>query len=287
MNRPGSISPALPESIVRVPVLGFCHGAISAGERTVPEEVAVALSYNRVGYAVMMATPKDLVDFAIGFSLSEGIIDEASDITGCEVIAVEQGVECRMQFGPLFDERLVRRRRHLAGALGCGLCGLESLTEATRSVPRVDSGLSASAGALAQAMRDMATAQSLNRQTHGMHAAGYFNLKDHALVVREDVGRHNALDKIIGAVAQSGYSGTDRGGGSGAVLLTSRVSIELIQKTALFGSPIIVAVSVPTAHALRVAENAGITVAAVARDDGFEIFTHPSRIRVGVETHVA
>jgi len=278
----GSAPLALPEPIVRVAATAFRRGAVAAGERIVPEEIAVALSYNQVGYAVMMATPENLVDFAVGFSLSEGIVDRAGDITACDIVPVEQGVECRMRFGKRFAERLAQRRRHLAGALGCGLCGLESLAEATRAIPRVDSALTISAESLMRAMRDMASAQVLNRQTHGIHAAGFFAPAGNLLLVREDVGRHNALDKVIGALAQSGHAG-----GSGAILLTSRVSIELIQKTALLGSPIIVAVSVPTAHALRAAEAAGITLAAVARDDGFEIFTHPNRIRVGAQSHVA
>lgn len=271
-----------PHQSVPVRAEAYRHGRHSMVDRTVPDEVAIALSYDRVGYAVMMATPTDLVDFAIGFSLSEGIIDRASDIIDCELITVEQGIECRVRVAHDVAARLAQRRRHMAGALGCGLCGLESLAEATRDIPPVTSTMRFSAHGVMVAMRQMAQLQKLNAQTHGVHAAAFYQPDRDDLLVREDVGRHNALDKIIGAMAHEGRSGA-----AGAVLLTSRVSIELIQKCGLFGTPLIVAVSVPTAHAIRTADAAGITLAAVARDDGFEIFTHPQRIEMEKIAHVA
>lgn len=271
----------LPKSGIRVRAGAYRHGAHTRIDRTVPNEVAVALSYNQVGYAVMMATPADLLDFAIGFSLSEHIIDHPADILQCDFVTVEQGIECRLQVAHDVATRLTQRRRHLAGALGCGLCGLESLAEATRDIPVVSSALQLSAPAIMTAMRDMARAQSLNAQTHGVHAAGFYQA-GHDVLVREDVGRHNAFDKIIGALAQQ-----NRLGALGAVLLTSRLSIELIQKCGRLGAPIIVAVSVPTAHAIRAADQAGITLAAIARDDGFEVFTHPSRIELETIADVA
>lgn len=272
----------LPAPVLTVDATAFRHGAVAHQPRSVPEETAVALSYDRTGYAVMMATPLDLQDFAVGFSLSEGIIDRADEIVDCELVGVEAGVECRMQLARSVADRLARRRRHLAGALGCGLCGLESLAEATRAIPRVTSSLSVSAEALMRSIRAMPARQVLNRQTHGIHAAGFFDPTDASLLVREDVGRHNALDKVIGALARRGTQGC-----GGAILMTSRLSIELIQKCALLGAPIIVAVSVPTAHAIRAADAAGITLAAIARDDGFEIFTHQTRIQFGAASHVA
>lgn len=272
----------LPAPVTRVAATAFRHGGIAAISRALPEEAAVALSYDQVGYAVMMATPSDLEDFAVGFSLSEGIVERPADILDCEIVMVEQGIECRMRLAHDVSARLAQRRRHLAGALGCGLCGLESLAEANRAIPRVGSSLSIAAPALMRAMREMSARQTLNRQAHGIHAAAFLDPTDQSVLVREDVGRHNALDKVVGGLARA-----QRSGGSGAILLTSRVSIELIQKAALLGAPILIAVSVPTAHALRAAEAAGITLAAVARDDGFEVFTHPSRIRFGAETHVA
>lgn len=272
----------LPEPVATVTATAFRRGEAGAGTRLVPEETAVALSYDRVGYAVMMTTPRDLEDFAIGFSLSEGIIDRVADVLDCEVVPAEDGVECRMRVGPDIAGRLDRRRRHLAGALGCGLCGLESLAEANRAIPAVDSALSVTAEAIMRGMRTMAGQQALNRQTRGIHAAGFLDPADESVLVREDVGRHNALDKVIGALARQG-----RPAAPGVMLMTSRVSIELIQKCAMAGVPVIVAISVPTAHAIRAAERAGITLAAVARDDGFEIFSHQSRIRFGAASHVA
>jgi FdhD protein len=195
----------------------------------------------------------------------------------------ERGVECRMTLKSDAGDRLAARRRHLAGPMGCGLCGLESLDAATRALPRVGSALTISAEALLGAMDEMSRRQHLNRETRGIHAAGFFEPgAAESVIVREDVGRHNALDKIVGSLARDG-----RGGARGAVLLTSRVSIELVQKTAMLGAPILIAVSVPTAHAVRLAKEAGITLAAIARDDGFEVFTHPDRISFGAESHVA
>ena len=278
---PAMPDPPRPDPSIRVQAQAYRHGAATLIERIVPNEVAVAISYNQIGYAVMMATPVDLTDFAIGFSLSEGIIERAHDIIQCDIVIIDNGIECRLRVAQDVAARLAQRRRHLAGALGCGLCGLESLAEATRHIPPVTAPLRLSAEGLMQAMREMARAQSLNAQTHGVHAAG-FRQPGHDLLVREDVGRHNALDKIIGALAQQ-----NRPGGLGAILLTSRVSIELIQKCGMLGASIIVAVSVPTAHAIRAADQAGITLAAIARDDGFEIFTHPSRIELETIADVA
>ncbi|MDD2877181.1 MAG: formate dehydrogenase accessory sulfurtransferase FdhD [Acidiphilium sp.] len=281
----------LPAPTLRAESLAFRHGDVTAQTRAVPEEVAVALSYDQVGYAVMMATPCDLIDFAIGFSLSEGIVDQAADILRCEIVTVELGVECRMRLAHDVSTRLAQRRRHLAGALGCGLCGLESLAQANRAIPQVASSLRVSASSLMRAMHAMSARQMLNRATHGVHAAGFFDPASGDVLVREDVGRHNALDKITGALARKNQGaevpGGDRPGSSGVVLLTSRVSIELIQKAAMLGAPVVAAVSVPTAYAIRAADRAGITLAAVARDDGFEVFTHQSRIAFGDLANVA
>ncbi len=240
-----------------------------------PEEVAVAVSYDRVSFAVMMATPADLEDFAIGFSLTEAIVGAACEITALDVVEVAGGVECRMALAPGRRAALEARRRRLAGPVGCGLCGIDSLAEVARAVPPVAAGGQVRAGAIAEGFAAMAGLQTLNRQTHGVHAAGLLNPATGAVLVREDVGRHNALDKLVGAMARASNSAAD-----GVILLTSRVSVEMAQKAAVAGAGILVAVSAPTALALRTAEAAGITLIAVARDDGFEIFTHPERIMV-------
>lgn len=263
----------LPEPVTRVGVTSWRSGTLAASTRAVPAETAIALTYDRVSFAVMMATPQNLDDFAIGFSLSEGIINDISDITELELIPVEAGIECRMSLIPARRDALDTRRRNIAGPVGCGLCGIDSLHQALRPAARVSAALQLNAADIADALRRIARLQTLNHETRAVHAAAFFNPKLSDILLREDVGRHNALDKLIGAATKNQQSA-----GQGAVLLTSRVSIELIQKTASFGAPIIAAISVPTARAIAEAEAAGITLIAVARDDGFEIFTHPERI---------
>jgi FdhD protein len=271
-----------PEASARIGAVAYRHGTARVSERSIPEEVPVAFTYDRATYAVMMATPADLEDFAAGFTLSEGIVEAVADITSLELVSVEQGIECRMTLANAAQERVAARRRRIAGPVGCGLCGIESLAEAARPMPRVASTLTIGPETIMQAMREMPRLQALNRETHGVHAAAFLDPATDRIILREDVGRHNALDKLIGALAHAGLPG-----GRGVVLLTSRVSIELIQKTAMLGASILVAVSTPTAYALRMAEAAGITLAAIARDDGFEVFTHQERISLGVNLHVA
>lgn len=263
----------LPPPVVHADT-GAWRGAVWTDRaRALPEEVAVAMSYDRQTFAVMMASPTALQDFAIGFSLSEGIIEDAADITGFETIVVDDGIECRMTLAPQLREALQARRRRIAGPVGCGLCGLDSLKEASRALPPVTHGAAISAVAIADAFKRMSRLQLLNNETRAVHAAAFFNPAREELLVREDIGRHNALDKLVGAVARQGDAGAD-----GAVLLTSRVSLDLIQKAATFGAGILAAISVPTARAVREAEAAGITLIAVARDDGFEVFTHAHRV---------
>ena len=241
--------------------------------RDVPSEVAVAIVANGTTHAVMMATPADLQDFAIGFSLSEGLIDGLADIERFEILEHVNGVEARLWLVEAQAQRASARRRAMAGPSGCGLCGIESLDEAMRTVRPVTGQLRMSRSEVLYAMAQLRPAQTLHALTHAVHAAGLFNTDTGALIVREDVGRHNALDKLVGAAARAGLS-PDRS----VLLLTSRVSIEMVQKAATLGTSIIVAVSAPTNLAIRVAEQAGITLCAIARADGFEVFSHPDRI---------
>ncbi|MDE3117185.1 MAG: formate dehydrogenase accessory sulfurtransferase FdhD [Pseudomonadota bacterium] len=244
-----------------------------AGSRNVPEETPVALTYNRATHAVMMATPADLEDFAVGFSLSEGIVSAPGEIEEFEAVPAESGIELRLTIAPARAATLIQRHRYLAGATGCGLCGMESLAEAVRPSPRVPKGLRVAPPVIAEAIACLPSAQALNLTTRAVHAAGFFRPGTGLIAVREDVGRHNALDKLAGHLARAGVAAE-----TGIVLLTSRISVEMVQKAAVMGAPIIAAVSAPTALALRTAEDAGITLIGIARDDGFEIFTHAGRI---------
>jgi len=248
-------------------------GHLERGARRVPEETPVALTYNGGTYAVMMATPQDLQDFAVGFSLSEGIVRSAHEILSLDVIELDDGIELRMWLEPATAARISERRRQIAGPTGCGLCGIDSIAEAIRPAAIVTGGLRVSATDITTAMQALPPLQDLHIETRAVHAAAFWVPTHGIVALREDVGRHNALDKLAGAVARDGIA-ADRG----MVLLTSRVSVELVQKTAAMGATVLVAVSAPTALAVRMAEAAGITLVAVARSDGFEIFTHPGRV---------
>jgi FdhD protein len=243
------------------------RGAWRAGLRELPEEAAVALTYNRVTHAVMMATPADFHDFAVGFSLSEGVIARPADIEDFSTVPVEGGVELRMWIAAPLMSRLEQRRRRLAGATGCGMCGLESLAEALRPVPPVPAATPLTPADIMAAAASLTPAQRLGAATRAVHAAGFWRRDTGLVALREDVGRHNALDKLYGSLASRNVVTND-----GVVVLTSRISIELVQKAARMGAPILVAVSAPTALAVRVAVQAGMTLVGVARPDGFEVF---------------
>jgi FdhD protein len=253
-------------------------GASVAGTRRVPEETAVALNFNGTGYAVMMATPADLEDFGVGFALTEGIIETAADVESVEAVDLEVGIEIRLWIAEDRMRRLAERRRRMAGPVGCGLCGIESLEAAMRAVPSVSASLVLSPADIVAAVAALAPAQGLGRETRAAHAAGFWRPAGagHAnglVALREDVGRHNALDKLIGALARDGIAAE-----SGAIVVTSRLSVEMVQKTAVAGCGVLVAVSAPTALAIRSAEAAGMTLIGIARGGEFEVFTHARRI---------
>ena len=259
------------------------HGEPAPGAmRDIPEETPLALTFNRETYAVMMGTPADLEDFAVGFALTEGIVADAREIATVDVLEHAHGIELRMELPTPLLERLTARRRRIAGPTGCGLCGIDSLAEAARPPRAVPPGRSFSATAITQAMRSIEPLQALNRATHAVHAAALWQPGRGVLALREDVGRHNALDKLVGAAARAGMPAADC-----VLLLSSRVSIEMVQKAAALGVPVLVAVSAPTAHAVRLADAAGMTLVAIARQDGFEVFSGAQRIVAEAAAHVA
>ena len=262
------------------------QGTAHDTSRTLPEEWAVALVYNGSTRAVMMATPADLTDFAIGFSLTEGIATP-DQIAEVEVVEHDLGSEVQMWVGADRAEALAARARASVGPVGCGLCGIDSLEQALRPLPTLpDSPLRLTQADIDAAVNGLRAGQPLHDQTRAMHAAGFYVPGLGLTHVREDVGRHNALDKLIGALARDGV---DRS--TGAMVITSRVSVDMVQKTVMAGCPALIAFSAPTAHAVRLAQHAGLTLVALARGDGADIFSGAGRIDTppqgnGGTTHV-
>jgi FdhD protein len=268
-------------SVDRVRRAAWRGDDVADGERAIPEETAVAFTYNGSSCAVMMATPQDLADFAFGFSLTEGIVSSIDEIEYLEIIEEDTGIELRMRLGAASGTAYGERRRYLAGPTGCGLCGIESLAEAVRTPKPVPAGRVIAPEEIMRALKALTPAQALNRETRAVHAAAFWSPAAGLVALREDVGRHNALDKLAGALARRCIPVHD-----GIVMFTSRVSVEMIQKAAALGAPVVVAVSAPTALAVRTATAAGITLIAVARNDGFEVFTHPRRIAMEATAYV-
>ncbi len=259
-----------------------------AHEALLAEEVPVALVYNGISHAVMLASPLDLEDFALGFSLSEGIIDRADDLLDFEVEPADLsladdaagsagvqplGLTLQLRVTLRSFMRLKERRRALAGRTGCGLCGTESLAEAVRPVRRAVPAVRVVAAALLRAMDALDAAQQLQRATGATHAAGWFDLNGRLVLAREDVGRHNALDKVIGAAARAGLEPAQS-----FVAVTSRASYEMVYKTAQAGVGLLAAISAPTALAVRTAEAAGLVLAGFVRQGRVTVYAGAERV---------
>ncbi len=255
------------------------------GFEEVAVETPVALLYNSISHVVMMATPADLEDFAVGFSIAEGVVahaDEIASVVVSQAVAPtgtggEPGVVAGFRIDVTIPEdratAVRRRHRNLSGRTGCGVCGVAEIDQVLRPLPAAPAGPAIAPAAINRAMRDLPERQQLNETTGAAHAAGFAGFDGILLAVREDVGRHNALDKLIGAVLRAG-----RDPAGGFVVVTSRCSMEMVQKTALFGAPLIAAVSAPTSLAIALAEGCGVALAAFARGEGFNIYAHPERI---------
>lgn len=243
----------------------------------VAEEVPVAFVYGGRSHAVMMATPADLEDLAVGFSLSELIVPRPADIGRVSVAPHSRGIELSIEIPPAAVERLADRARTVSGRTGCGLCGVEAIDDAVRAPRAVASALAVESEALWRAAAALDQRQPFNRATHAVHAAAWASANGELVVVREDVGRHNALDKVLGALARAGTDAS-----RGFLVVTSRASFELVQKAAVFGVPLLAAVSRPTGLAVRLAEACGMSLVGLLRGRTANVYAHPERVRAPI-----
>lgn len=244
--------------------------------KSLADEIPIAIVFDGTSVAVMMATPADIRDFAYGFALTEGYITGLDDVRDFEVAQHKLGIEARFWLVTARAQAMMERRRSLVGFMGCGLCGIESLEQAVRKLPEIQNTHRIMSQETVIAAPDMLRCQQhLHDQTSATHAAGFLTERAGMICAREDVGRHNALDKLIGSLAFCGINTEE-----GAIVVTSRLSVELVQKCAFARCPILISVSAPTAHAVRLANKANITAIAFARREKCEIFTHPDRIKM-------
>ena len=235
------------------------------------EEVPVALVFNGISHAVMMASPVHLEDFALGFALTEGLIDHASQLYGVEVIHQTNGIELQLDVAAQAEARLKERRRSMAGRTGCGLCGADSLAQVKLPLPQAPEML-IDVDAMHRAHAHMRALQPLKQQTGATHAAAWSDAQGEITLLREDVGRHNALDKLIGALSKAS---TDMQ--QGFICITSRASFEMVQKTAAAGVGALAAVSAPTGLAVQTAQDCGLALAGFVRGDDCVAYTFPER----------
>jgi FdhD protein len=240
---------------------------------TVAEEMPVAFEYNGISHTVMLATPADLEDFALGFSLTEGIVERRSEVFDIEIEEAAEGITLHLKIAGGAFARLKQRRRSLAGRTGCGLCGAESLAQVVRHLPPVLDSAPFPLAALHEGMRRLPAQQLLQQKTGAVHAACHVAADGSISHVREDVGRHNALDKTLGALAAA-----DAVAG-GALIITSRASFEMVQKSAALGYGILAAVSAPTAAAVRLADKLNVTLVGFLRGSNCAIYTHAKRLQ--------
>ena len=269
--------PLAPPGAAVARVLAWRGGRAQAGDDCLVEEVPVALVLNGVSHAVMLATPLHLEDFALGFGLSEGLLAHAGELYGVEVVPGPAGLRVEMDVASACFARLKERRRSLAGRTGCGLCGTESLEQVRLPLPPLVAGAEGGPRiepqAVAHALTQLREAQALQHATGAVHAAAWCSLSGEARIVREDVGRHNALDKTLGAMVRGGVDP-----GQGFLVVTSRASFEMVQKAVMARVYLLAAVSAPTVLAVQTAQQAGLTLLGFARDRDFVAYSHPERL---------
>jgi FdhD protein len=255
------------------PMWRLAEGEGDMGLATVAEEVPIALVYNGRPFVVVMGTPADLEDLAVGFSLTEGVVASEGGIERVAVVKANHGIELQIEIGSADATRLEERARGIVSRTGCGLCGIETINDAIRLPNRLDFTLDLSREALWRASEELSQQQTLNNETNTVHAAAWADTQGVLKFVREDVGRHNALDKVLGALARERVSAT-----GGFVLVTSRASYEMVQKVAVCGVELIAAISRPTGLAMRMAQAAGVTLVGLLRGRTANVYSCPQRI---------
>ncbi|KQP09906.1 formate dehydrogenase family accessory protein FdhD [Methylobacterium sp. Leaf99] len=263
------------EAARRVPtlVVAYDDPVARPDERDLAVEMPVNLVYGSVPYAVMMCTPADLVDFAYGFSLTEGIVASADEIRGVTVEDGEGGLRLLVDLAPGRLREHLARKRAISGRTGCGVCGIDDLAALPMAETRPDGAVTVAIAAVERALAALGDAQVLNRRTRAVHAAAWANLDGSLVAVREDVGRHNGLDKLIGALIRQGVDPA-----TGFVVITSRCSFEMVEKAANLGASMVVAISAPTSLAIDRARLHGLTLCAIARSDTLTVFTGRERL---------
>jgi FdhD protein len=261
------------EPLLKLQATRWRDGQPSESAETIAEETPVAIVYNGIPHVVMMATPQDLEDFALGFSITEELIGSPADLEHVEVVRYSQGIEIQARVTKACEEVIAGRSRRLTGRTGCGICGAESVSMVLKQLHQVQGDVTIRAGTIRRALDSLASRQTLNAEAGAVHAAGWAGLDGAVQVVREDVGRHNALDKLIGALLKTGVDPK-----TGFVVVTSRASFEMVQKTTVLGAPLLAAISGPTGLAVRVAQQAGLTLVGFARGAGHTVYAHPQRL---------
>jgi FdhD protein len=263
----------MPATSRRVAVTRWQQGRTESVSDEVAEEIPIAMSFHGVPYVVMLATPTNLEDLGYGFTLTESLVEAPGEIRTVTAVAGNDSCELQISIAPERFAALLQRRRNLAGRSGCGLCGTETLEQAMRAPRPVGKGISLSSADLHASLQGLRALQVLNATTGSVHAAAWC-LPGHGVqLTREDVGRHNALDKVVGALLRE-----QRDAASGYVLISSRASYEMVLKAAIAGVSVLAAISAPTALAVRLAEQCGMTLVGFARDDSHVVYTHPQRL---------